>query len=117
MGVGVIHALSSFQANFFLTQWLEFSKGYFINVSPHLLNPLSVISFEKEAAFWFFSCGILLIFFGLALNFIENSLGTIPKSIRIPWLAFSIVSSIMLPASGFPVLVLPHAIWMCVRRG
>ena len=114
--IGVGHTLASLLPSFFLNQWREFSSAFFFNVSPHVLSgPLAVISFEKEAAFWFVSWGILLVFFGLALDHIEKSSGQVPKTLRVSWFIFSVLSSIMLPVSGFPILVLPQSIRMLVR--
>lgn len=114
--IGILHTLFSLTPDGFLSQWSEFLSSFFVNVSPHNIHPFIILDYKKEAAFWFISWGVLLIFFGVTLDIIENTLGKIPFRIRFFWLSFAVMSSVMLPISGFPILILPQAIWMVIRK-
>lgn len=116
MCVGVIHTLVSFFPAVFLAQWIEFANGFFLNVSPHGGGPIAINNYASEAAFWFISWGVLLIFFGWILDFVEKAYGEVPQPLKKPWLAFAALCTAMLPASGFPIFVLPHALWMNLRK-
>ncbi|MDO8847687.1 MAG: DUF6463 family protein [Coriobacteriia bacterium] len=70
----------------------------------------------RNAAFWFFFCGFLLILFGGLLDQTERSGTRIPAYVGWGFAAFAVVGAAMMPQSGFWLLLVPVAGIFLQRR-
>ncbi len=79
--------------------------GFFNAVIPNLATP----SFDRDAAFWFMFFGVMLLILGGLMHWAQNRLGTLPAFLGWALLALSAAGVILMPVSGF-WLVLPQAV-------
>jgi hypothetical protein len=79
------------------------------------LNPAQ---FDREAAFWHMMFGVMFVVLGALVHWTQAQMGTLPAFLGWALLALGIAGVILMPASGF-WLVLPQAVLMLVvaRRG
>lgn len=80
------------------------NAGLFNSVDPY---------FDRMSAFWYMLFGVLLFFIGIFENWGIRETGTLPASIGWGLLILGIVGVILMPISGF-WLVLPQA-YMILR--
>lgn len=116
---GIIHPLLGISPFAFGEQFLNFADKFFFSISDGLLEfPLlnGEMNYENFAAFWFFYFGLLLIPVGILLNHLENSGQPIPKSFILAYLSVVLVGVYMIPFSGMTLFMLPHALYMLIRR-
>ena len=107
IATGILHTLVTFTPILYSRKWLQFLKN-------GLFREVRANNEESMAAFWFMIAGPLMIFAGMNLYFLELLSGAIPSSIGICLLGISILGAIMMPKSGFTLLLLPQAIFLLV---
>lgn len=73
--------------------------GVFNSIDPH---------FDRNAAFWFLFGGLMMVLLGMMVQWMYQQTGTVPAFIGWWLLAIGVIGVIMMPASGF-WLVLPQA--------
>lgn len=69
------------------------------------------MQFDREAIFWFLFSGFAIILWGVLILQLEH----IPRSFSLSLLILSTVGIIIMPLSGF-WLVLPQAIYMLIQK-
>ncbi len=74
--------------------------------------------FDREVAFWHVAFGMTVLILGGLVHWAQARTGTLPAFLGWSLLAFGVVGAILVPVSGF-WLVLPQAVLMLVvaRRG
>ncbi len=79
------------------------------------LNPAQ---FDRETAFWHMMFGVMFVVLGALVHWTQARTGTLPAFLGWALLALGMAGVILMPASGF-WLVLPQAVLMLVvaRRG
>lgn len=70
----------------------------------------------RNAAFWFFFCGFLLMLLGGAIDQTEHSGARVPAHVGWGLAAFAVVGAAMMPQSGFWLLLVPVAGIFLQRR-
>ncbi len=101
IATGILHNAVGVGMGFDILKKIAWS-GFFNAVDPH---------FDRMAIFWFLFSGFAIMMWGQLLL----SMTTIPRGFAWSLLALSLVGVVMMPASGF-WLVLPQALWM-LRQG
>ncbi|MEM7734246.1 MAG: DUF6463 family protein [Deinococcota bacterium] len=79
-------------------------------VRAGLFNTISPPNYDREAIFWFLFAGFAMMLWGALLFHLTH----VPKVFGISLLALCILGVIMMPASGF-WLVIPQAIYMLLQ--
>lgn len=116
---GIIHPLLGISPFAFGKQFLGFAEKYFFKISEGLFEfPIlnGQMNYENFAAFWFFYFGLLLIPIGILVNYVEKTNGQIPKNFILTYLSIVLIGVYMIPFSGMTIFMLPHAIYMLVKR-
>ena len=116
---GIIHSLLGISPFGFGKQFAEFARDFFFKISEGIFEfPLlnGQMNYENFASFWFFYYGLLLIPLGILVNYIEKTIGPIPKNFIWAHLIILVVGAYMIPFSGMTFLMLPHAIYMLIRN-
>ena len=88
--------------------------GFYNAVTPNLVVP----AFDRDAAFWFMLFGVMLLILGALMRWVQGRLGTLPAFLGWSLLALGAVGVVLMPLSGF-WLVLPQAVLVLAvaRRG
>ncbi|MBL0300082.1 MAG: hypothetical protein IPQ23_00035 [Cytophagaceae bacterium] len=116
---GIIHPLLGISPFAFGKQFYGFSTKFFFKISDGLIEfPLlkGQMNYENFAAFWFFYFGLLLIPLGILLNYLERENNSIPKEFIWSYLIIVLIGVYMIPFSGMTIFMLPHAIYMLIKR-
>ena len=119
IGTGIAHATLATLPFGFGKQFSQFADTFFFKISDGLSEfPLlnGQMNYENFAAFWFFYFGILLIPLGILVNYIEKIKGQIPGSFIKAYLITVLLGVFMIPFSGMTFFMLPHAVYMFMRR-
>ena len=82
--------------------------GFFNAVDPHP---------DRQAAFWFLLTGALLVILGQSTCWTQSRTGTVPRSLGWGLLGISLLGVILMPASGFWLLLMPAWLALSVGRG
>lgn len=99
MVIGVIHSVVGFVEGRGIIGEL-FREGLFNSVND---QP------ERQAAFWFLFGGFVIIIMGGCIDWIERRDIEMPPFLKWSFLALIIVGCVMIPASGFWLLLVPAA--------
>lgn len=83
------------------------ADGVFNSVSPHL---------DRAAAVWFFMAGGFLILIGLTVNWCIARTGTLPLSLGVSMLVMSVIGVVLMPTSGFWLVLIESVIAIRVAR-
>lgn len=113
MATGVLHLLAGFV--FYARPLAAIARdGFFNAVTPNLAAP----AFDRDAAFWFMFSGVMLLLLGGLVHWAQVWTGTLPAFLGWALLAIGAVGVILVPVSGFR-LVLPQGVLMVVvaRQG
>jgi len=116
---GIAHFLFGVSPFAFGKQFLTFYERYFFKISEGLIEfPLlnGVMNYENFAAFWFVYFGILILPIGILVNHIEKVNKSVPKEFITAYLIIVLIGAYMIPFSGMTFLMLPHAVYMFVKR-
>ncbi|MEL6150817.1 MAG: DUF6463 family protein [Chloroflexota bacterium] len=76
-----------------------------------IINSIVPYEWDRDAAFWFFISGVFILLTGLAAQWMLDRTGTLPVFMGLTLLILSIVGVVMMPGSGFWI-VLPIAVVM-----
>jgi hypothetical protein len=68
-------------------------------------------NYDREAVFWFLLVGLLLFVLGQLVQWTQEKTGALPDALGWWLLGMSIVGGVMMPASGF-WLILPQAAYI-----
>lgn len=99
--IGILHSIVGF---------VVFHKILSILASEFLFNTISLNSQpDRESAFWFFFTGFALLIIGALVNWIENRNADIPTFLSWSLLTVTTVGVIIMPISGFWLLLIPIA--------
>ncbi len=116
--LGGSHFLLGISPWAFGKQFSVFSQKLFFKISDGLLE-FSLLNgqmnYEHFAAFWFVYFGLLLIPFGMAIDYIEKTSKFIPSALIYVYLLVTLVGVYMIPLSGMTFLMLPHALYMLIK--
>lgn len=118
MLTGIIHLVLVVMPGVYGEQFYLFSKQYFFYINKGLIDfPLfgGSINHEQFAAFWFFYGGVLTFMYGHLLDKFEKSNGHISREISRVFLFVALIGSYMIPMSGMTFVLLPQALYMCLR--
>jgi hypothetical protein len=116
---GIIHPLLGISPFAFGKQFYDFATKFFFKISDGLLEfPLlnGQMNYANFAAFWFFYFGLLLIPLGILLNYLEKENKSIPKEFTWTYLIIVLIGVYMIPFSGMTIFMLPHALYMLIKR-
>jgi hypothetical protein len=116
---GIIHPLLGISPFAFGKQFFNFANKFFFKISDGLMEfPLlkGQMNYENFAAFWFFYFGLLLIPLGILLNYLEKENKSIPKEFIWSYLIIVLIGVYMIPFSGMTIFMLPHALYMLIKR-
>lgn len=118
LSVGIVHTVSALLPSVFGRQFQVFSKQGFFAIDPGFLALGSgkPTDFETFAAFWCFSWGLLLFPLRLLLDEFERIQSRIPAKFLWSYAAIAAIGTYMIPAGGFTVFLLPHAIVLLVKH-
>lgn len=72
--------------------------------------------FDREAAFWWMECGVMLIILGGLVHWAQARTGTLPAFFGWALLAFGAGSVVLMPASGFWLALPPAVLVLAVTR-
>ena len=98
---GIIHTILSLLAG---------GEIFIEMIRNGLFNTLAGDNFLHQTAFWFFVCGVLLVFWGQTLHYYQKrEQKPAPLSLGYGMLIFSIFGCIIVPISGF-WLFIPQAL-------
>lgn len=106
VGIGLVHTAFGFVVGGGLVAEIV-DAGFFgtVNGQPH-----------REAIFWFIFFGLLLLAFGFLLDWIESKGVSMPKSIGFGLLAMTVLAVMLMPASGWWLLLAP-ALGIAMKGG
>lgn len=101
LGIGVIHTAFGFV--FFGEVFAPWFRDGIVNSLGEAAPPL------RNIAFWFFFTGFVLMILGGMVEYVERR--GMPLPVFLPWslLAMAIVGCVLMPASGFWLLLVPVA--------
>jgi hypothetical protein len=120
MSIGVVHTLCAVSPFVFGRQFAGFAGHWFFRINDGFLDISSAagghMDYETFAAFWCFCFGIFLFPLGILLESIERSGLPIPSPFLWSYLAVILVGAYMIPAGGLTVLMLPHVVYMLVKK-
>ena len=94
--IGILHVCLGFVK--YQTSFMNiFSQSVFNSIKTH----------EEKLAFWFTFCGIIFMLLGYLIYLLEKHQIKIPKRFSWSFLASTILGVIILPVSGFWILLIP----------
>jgi hypothetical protein len=77
-------------------------------VDEGLFGTISISGdYDRDAAFWFLFAGFMLMIIGALINWFENHNQAVPKFVEWSMTIITIVGIVIMPASGFWLLILP----------
>ena len=94
--IGVMHTLLSL---------MKFSDTFSEIIKEGIIN--SGLGANRGWAIWFTVTGFVFIFLGLAIQALEQHQLTVPKLIGWGLLLTAVIGGLMIPLSGFWILLLP----------
>jgi Family of unknown function (DUF6463) len=105
IGVSILHTLFAIVV-FHSTLVLIAQRGVFnvVGTDPMIASVV-----------WFVLCGAAMFIGGLAISALENATQSVPKSIGWCLLGYTLIGLLLMPASGF-WLVLPPAMAVLLRK-
>ncbi|HZB10963.1 MAG TPA: DUF6463 family protein [Rubrobacter sp.] len=88
--------------------------GFFDAIGPNV----AYATFDRETAFWHLAFGLMAIILGGLIHWAQARTGTLPAFLGWSLLALSVAALVLMPVSGFWI-VLPQAVLMILvsRRG
>ncbi len=88
--------------------------GFFNAVDPSV----AYATFDRETAFWHLTFGLTAVILGALIYWSQNRMGTLPAFLGWALLALGVFGVVLMPVSGFWV-ILPQAVLMIVvaRQG
>ncbi len=106
MGTAVLHNVVGI---FFLREpLLAIMRDGIVNaISPNQMQP----NFDREAAFWFLLVGVLLFILGQLAQWVQQKTDALPDALGWWLLGLALVGVVMMPVSGF-WLILPQAAYI-----
>ncbi len=106
MGTAVLHNVVGIL--YFKEPLLAIMRDGVVNaISPNQMQP----NFDREAAFWFLLVGIALFMLGQLAHWMQQKTGTLPDALGLWLLGLALVGVVMMPVSGF-WLILPQAAYI-----
>jgi glucan phosphoethanolaminetransferase (alkaline phosphatase superfamily) len=106
MATAVLHIVVG--VFYFKVPFLAIIQDGVVNaVSPNQMQP----NFDREAVFWFLLVGVLFFMLGHLAQWAQQKTGVLPDALGWWLLGMSIVGVVMMPASGF-WLILPQAAYI-----
>jgi len=120
MATGVIHSFP-IGIPLYWEKWKEIASRGFLNAAPHRIDferPIheGLLDIQAEAAIWFFIGGVALFVLGHLVHAFEVQVGRLPRFLGWELLGISLAFWWMIPISGFPVFLLPQAVFMILRQ-
>lgn len=114
MSTGVLHLLVGLAVSYPRPLADIARDGFFGAVEPEGMAS----TFDREAAIWFVMFGALVLILGGLVHWTQARTGTLPAFLGWSLLAISVVALVLMPVSGFWI-VLPQAVLMIAvaRRG
>jgi hypothetical protein len=95
---------------------VAFRKTVALIINENILNTISINSNSpKEAAFWFLITGFALMIIGSLVNLIENNNIGMPAFLLWSLILITAIGVLMMPVSGFWLLLVP-IIGLIIRR-
>lgn len=82
--------------------------GVFNAVVPH---------FDRDAAFWFLMSGVLIFILGQLARWSQQRTGILPAFLGWELLAVAVVLAILMPVSGWPLVVTCSGLLLAASRG
>jgi hypothetical protein len=70
----------------------------------------------RDGALWFMVCGIILLQLGVLVRWTQQRTGTIPPFLGWSMLALSLVGMVLMPASGFGLMILIGLLLIAAAR-
>ena len=71
---------------------------------------------DRDAAFWFLMTGVLLVLLGQLVRWAQRRLGTLPAFLGWSLLALAAVGAILMPFSGFWLLLVAAVLALAAAR-
>lgn len=112
--VGIIHTTLTVMPFVYGKQFMTFAQHYFFKINDGFFE-MGQLNYETFAAFWCFFFGLLLFPLGILLDSIEKKKIAIPREFIWSYLILILIGVYMIPASGFTIFMLPHAVYMLIR--
>jgi hypothetical protein len=114
-GIGAVHTLLGLVL--FARQWWSMAASGLVHTLPHrvVIGPEAAVRPDLELAFWFTIAGPALAFGGIVLHRLERLGQPIPRSVPLFLLVIAILGALMMPLSGFTLLLLPLSLLLLVR--
>jgi hypothetical protein len=112
---GLLHIIAGFLPSMYGRELLSFARDGFFNTLPHQAGPSAIADHAKVGAFSWVLVGVAFMVVGDLVDHLEKK--NLVPPMRFVWtmLFVAVVTSIMMPASGFLILMLPQTIFLLYR--